>query len=64
MLVLSRRRDKSIMIGEDVQVVIVDVRENKVRQRIAARFETPPNLCQESGEKISENIINTFISVF
>lgn len=64
MLVLSRRKDKSIMIGKDVRVVIVDVRGNKVRQSIAARFETSPNPCQESGEKIIESTINPFISVF
>lgn len=36
MLVLSRGKDESIMIGEDVEVVIVDVRGNKVRLGINA----------------------------
>ncbi len=36
MLVLSRRNDESIMIGENVEVVIVDVRGNKVRLGITA----------------------------
>ena len=31
MLVLSRRKDESIMIGENVEIRIVDVRGNKVR---------------------------------
>ena len=36
MLVLSRHRDESIMIGEDVEVKIVDIRGNKVRLGITA----------------------------
>jgi carbon storage regulator len=36
MLVLSRRRDESIMIGDDVEVIIVDVRGDKVRLGITA----------------------------
>lgn len=36
MLVLSRRNDESIMIGENVEVVIVYVRGNKVRLGITA----------------------------
>jgi carbon storage regulator len=36
MLVLSRQKDESIMIGDDVEVVIVDVRGDKVRLGITA----------------------------
>jgi len=36
MLVLSRRKDESIMIGENVEIRIVDVRGNKVRLGITA----------------------------
>lgn len=36
MLVLSRGRDESIMVGEDVEIVIVDVRGSKVRLGINA----------------------------
>ena len=36
MLVLSRQRDESIMIGDDVEVTIVDVRGDKVRLGINA----------------------------
>ena len=36
MLVLSRQRDESIMIGDDVEVIIVSVRGDKVRLGIAA----------------------------
>ena len=36
MLVLSRQRDESIMIGDNVEITIVDVRGNKVRLGITA----------------------------
>ncbi len=36
MLVLSRQKDESIVIGDDVEVTIVDIRGNKVRLGITA----------------------------
>ncbi len=36
MLVLSRQRDESIMIGDDVEITIVDIRGDKVRLGINA----------------------------
>ncbi len=41
MLVLSRQKDESIMIGDDVEITIVDVRGNKVRLGIAAPKSIP-----------------------
>jgi len=41
MLVLSRHRDESIMIGDDVVVTIVDIRGDKVRLGIAAPQHIP-----------------------
>ena len=41
MLVLSRQKDESIMIGDDVEVTIVDVRGDKVRLGITAPKEIP-----------------------
>jgi carbon storage regulator len=41
MLVLSRRRDESIMIGDDVEITIVDVRGDKVRLGITAPKSIP-----------------------
>ena len=41
MLVLSRQRDESIMIGDDVVVTIVDIRGDKVRLGIEAPTEIP-----------------------
>ena len=41
MLVLSRHRDESIMIGDDVVVTIVDIRGDKVRLGIDAPQHIP-----------------------
>ena len=40
-LVLSRQRDESIMIGDNVEIIIVDVRGDKVRLGIAAPKKIP-----------------------
>ena len=36
MLVLSRQKDESIIIGDDIEITIVDVRGDKVRLGINA----------------------------
>jgi carbon storage regulator len=36
MLVLTRQRDESIMVGDDVEVTLVDIRGDKVRIGITA----------------------------
>ena len=41
MLVLSRQKDESIMIGDDVEIIIVDVRGDNVRLGITAPKSTP-----------------------
>ena len=41
MLVLSRHRDESIMIGDNVVITIVDIRGDKVRLGIEAPTEIP-----------------------
>jgi len=41
MLVLSRHRDESIMIGDNVVITIVDIRGDKVRLGIDAPTEIP-----------------------
>ena len=41
MLVLSRQKDESIMIGDDVKITIVDVRGDKVRLGITAPKHIP-----------------------
>lgn len=41
MLVLSRQRDESIIIGDNVVITVVDVRGDKVRLGIEAPIEIP-----------------------
>lgn len=41
MLVLSRKRDESIVIGDNITVTIVDIRGDKVRLGIEAPTEVP-----------------------
>ena len=41
MLVLSRQRDETIVIGEDIEVTVVDIRGDKVRLGISAPKHVP-----------------------
>ncbi len=41
MLVLTRSREQSIMVGNEVEIMIVDVRGNKVRLGITAPRSIP-----------------------
>lgn len=41
MLVLSRQRDESIIIGENIVITVVDIRGDKVRLGIQAPTEIP-----------------------
>jgi carbon storage regulator len=41
MLVLSRKKDESIVIGGGIEIVVVDIRFDKVRLGIIAPAETP-----------------------
>lgn len=41
MLVLSRHRDESIVIGDDIVITIVDIRGDKVRLGINAPQDVP-----------------------
>jgi len=41
MLVLSRQRDESIIIGDNIVITVVDIRGDKVRLGIAAPMEIP-----------------------
>ena len=61
MLVLSRQKDESIIIGDDVEITIVDVRGDKVRIGINAprstsvhRKEVYEAIQREKAQKKSE----------
>lgn len=41
MLVLSRKRDESIIIGDDIVITVVDIRGDKVRLGIDAPQDVP-----------------------
>ena len=41
MLVLSRQRDETIMIGDNVEITVVDIRGDKVRLGITAPTRIP-----------------------
>jgi len=41
MLVLSRQRDETIVIGDDIQITVVDIRGDKVRLGITAPTSIP-----------------------
>ena len=41
MLVLSRKRNEVIKIGDDIEVVVVDIRGDKVRLGIKAHTDVP-----------------------
>ena len=56
MLVLSRQRDESIMIGDNIVVTIVDIRGDKVRLGINAPSEIPVHR-QEVYEAIQRESI-------
>jgi len=46
MLVLSRQRDETIMIGDDIEITVVDIRGEKVRLGINA----PPHVAVHRKE--------------
>lgn len=61
MLVLSRQKNESIVIGDDIGINIVDVRGGKVRLGITASKETPVHrreiydaIQREKGEKLAQ----------
>jgi len=41
MLVLSRHRDETIMLGDDIELTVVDIRRDKVRIGITAPAHIP-----------------------
>jgi carbon storage regulator len=57
MLVLSRKRDERIVIGENIVITVVEVRGDKVRLGIEAPTEVPVHR-QEVLEAMRRNSTN------
>ncbi|MBI1345082.1 carbon storage regulator CsrA [bacterium] len=62
MLVLSRQRDESIFIGDNIKITVVDIRGDKVRLGIEAPSEVPVHR-QEVYEAIQREQHRTGTSV-
>lgn len=56
MLVLARKRDQSIMIGDDVEIIIVDVHGDQVKLGITAPRHVPVHRKEIYEEIQRENI--------
>lgn len=56
MLVLSRQRDESIIIGDNIVITVVDIRGDKVRLGIQAPTEIPVHR-QEVYEAIQRDAL-------
>ncbi len=57
MLVLSRQRDQTIIIGDDIEITVVDIRGEKVRLGISA----PPHIPVHRKE-VYDSIKNSDVS--
>ena len=57
MLVLSRMKDESITIGDDVEVMVIDIRSGKVRLGITAPRSIPVHR-KEIKQKIDKEKLN------
>ena len=63
MLVLSRQRDESIIIGDNIVITVVDIRGDKVRLGIEAPKEVPVHR-QEVYEAIQrENALKSTATI-
>ena len=65
MLVLSRKRNEQIRIGDDIVIAVVDIRGDKVRLGILAPKEVPVHrqevydaIKQEQDQRKSESVEN------
>ncbi len=56
MLVLTRKADQSITIGNDITVTVLEIRGNQVRLGIKAPKHTPVNRTEVYESIIDENI--------
>ena len=58
MLVLTRKRDETILIGRDIRVMVVDIRGDKVRLGIDAPEDT--NIVRAELEAENERLRSAF----
>ena len=56
MLVLSRQKNEAIMIGDEVEIIVVDIRGDRVRLGITAPSEVPVHRKEVYEAIRSENI--------
>lgn len=62
MLVLSRRKNQSIMIGDDVEIIITDISDDKVKIGIKAP-KSMKIFRKELIEEIQEENVNSNLAV-
>ena len=66
MLVLSRKKDESVVINNDIRIVVVEIRGDKVRLGVEAPKEVPVHRSEVyeaiNGDE-SENAIKTINNV-
>ncbi len=56
MLVLTRKADESITIGQNITVTVLEIRGNQVRLGIKAPKDTPVNRTEVYESIIQENV--------
>lgn len=69
MLVLSRQRDETVMIGDEIELTVVDIRGDKVRlgikapARIAVHRKEVYDAIRSENEQAAEIACETFTSI-
>ena len=71
MLVLSRHKDESIMVGDNIEIMVIDIQHNKIQLGITApkrvpvyRKEIYGRICDErTGRRTPERLLHSSSSV-
>ena len=63
MLVLSRKKDESIIINNDIRIVVVEIRGDKVRLGVEAPKEIPVHRSEVYDAISSDELPNAIASV-
>ena len=71
MLVLSRHKDESIMVGDNIEIMVIDIQLNKIQLGITApkrvpvyRKEIYGRICDEkTGRRTAEHFLQSSSSV-